>query len=69
VLGLFDYTAGFFYSKFHSTLEAHQPGAYLSGAFGSPFAAPVVGPPNLRYLTSVVIDLNQALERSQSLAA
>jgi iron complex outermembrane receptor protein len=62
MLGLFDYTVGLFYSKFRSKLQAIQPGAYLSGVFGSPFAAPVVGPPDLRYLTNVVIDLNQALE-------
>lgn len=40
VLGLFDYTAGVFYSKVFNHANVQQPASFLSGSFGSPLAAP-----------------------------
>lgn len=56
IAGLFDYTFGAFYSHSRGTQDVLQPLQRQPGSFGSPFAPPVVGPPNDRFGLPVVID-------------
>jgi iron complex outermembrane receptor protein len=56
VLGWFDYTAGFFYSKVSNHANVEQPASFLSGSFGSPFAAPSPYTYDPKYTLPVKID-------------
>jgi len=55
VLGLFDYAVGIYYTKYTVENSISEPASFLGGAFGSPFAPPVVGAPNMNYMLPLSI--------------
>ncbi len=56
VIGLFDYTAGAFYSLEKPDIHLNFPAAYLSGAFGSPLGLPNPFALDSRYLIDSLTD-------------
>jgi iron complex outermembrane receptor protein len=57
ILGLFDYTAGVFYSKVVNAANVQQPAAFLPGSFGSPLGAPSPFVYDPKYTLPVLIDV------------
>lgn len=56
LVGIFDYTAGFFYSSVYNRANLVQPASFLSGSFGSPFGAASPYAYDPRYTLPVYID-------------
>lgn len=56
LFGKFDYTVGAYYTRGKAEILGRLTAGFLRGAFGTPLAAPVVGPPNMRFSLPLTID-------------
>lgn len=56
IAGIFDYTAGFFYSAVYNHAALVQPASFLSGSFGSPLGLPSPSAYDSKYTLPVYID-------------
>lgn len=65
IAGLFDYTVGAYYQRERATVLGSQVASFQPGAFGSPLALPVVGPPNMRFALPLTIS-NTDTKREES---